>query len=148
MDLGSYVSLASFLIMAFTTYWFYRYMRMGAVLRDPQRFPSRSSVLTTVWVGFGAGWVGITFSILLLLAATWRMMFVLLANPQSGLLIAPNLGTNPGYSISAIDAIGLTLLVISLSAELVVLGLSLWLLFRMTWPSSIELGEAVTLSAA
>jgi len=148
LDLGSYVSFASFLIMAFTTYWFYRYMRIGAALRDPQRSPPRSNVLTTVWIGFGAGWIGMVFSVLLLLAATWRMMFVLLTNPQSGLLIAPNLGTNPGYSISAIDAIGLTLLVLSLTTELIALGLSLWLLFKMTWPSSIEIGEAATSPAA
>lgn len=145
-DLGSYVSLGSFLIMAFTTYWFYRYMKIGAVLRDPQRSLPRSSVLTTVWLGFGAGWLGIVFSVLLLLGATWRMMFVLLVNPQSGMLIAPNPGTNPGYSISASDTISLTLLVISLSAELIVLGLSLWLLFKMTWPSSVEIGDAVTRS--
>ena len=94
LDLGSYVSFASCLIMAFTTYWFYRYIKMGAMLQDPQRAISRSRVLTTVWIGFGAGWVGIVFSVLLLLAATWRMMFVLLTNPQSGLLIAPNIGTN------------------------------------------------------
>jgi len=148
IDLGSYASFASFIILAFTTYWFYRYMRMGSVLQDPQRSPSHASVLTTLWIGFGAGAVGIIFSVLLLLAATWRMMFVLLSNPQSGLLIAPNLGTNPGYSISAIDAVSLTLLVISLSAELVVLGLSLWLLFKMTWPSSIEVEEDIARPAS
>jgi hypothetical protein len=147
-DLGSYVSFASLLIMGFTTFWFYRYMRTGAALQNPQHAPSRSSVVTTVWIGFCAGWLGIVFSVLLLLAATWRMMFVLLTNPQSGLLIAPNLGTNPGYSISAIDAISLTLLVLSLTAELVALGLSLWLLIKLTWPASAEMAEDATFSPA
>ncbi len=147
VDFGSYISLGSFLIMGFTTYWFYRYMQVGRQLRDPERFPSRSSVITTLWVGFGAGWLGIIFSMLLLLAAAWRMMFVLILNPQSGLIIAPNPASNPGYSVSAIDAISLTWLVISLAAELMVLGLTLWLLFRMTWPPSAEIEEPAALAA-
>lgn len=147
LDFSSYISLGSFLIMAFTTYWFYRYIRVGKKLRDPERFPPRSSVITTLWVGFGAGWLGIIFSMLLLLAAAWRMMFVLIFNPQSGLIIAPNPAVNPGYSLSAIDAISLTWLVISLAAELMVLGLTLWLLFKVTWPSSAEIEEPAALAA-
>jgi hypothetical protein len=147
IDFSSYISLGSFLIMAFTTYWFYRYTRVGKQLHQPERFPSRSSVITTTWVGFWAGWLGIIFSMLLLLAAAWRMMFVLILNPQSGLIVAPNPATNPGYSLSAIDAISLTWLVVSLAAELMVLGLTLWLLFKLTWPSSAEINEPAALAA-
>jgi hypothetical protein len=147
VDFGSYISLGSFLIMGFTAYWFYRYMQVGRKLRDPEHFPPRSSVITTLWVGFGAGWLGIVFSMLLLLAAAWRMMFVLILNPQSGLIIAPNPSSNPGYSVSAIDAISLTWLVISLAAELMVLGLTLWLLFKVTWPASPEIGEPAAVPA-
>jgi len=57
-------------------------------------------------------------------------------------LIAPTAGSNPTYSLSAIDAVSLTFLIISLGAEMVVLGLTLWLLFRMTWPlASTAKGE-------
>jgi Protein of unknown function (DUF3611) len=135
IDFGSYVSFASVLVMMFTTYWFFRYIKLGRRMKDPARHPPRSAVLTTLWVGLWAGCLGIAFSMLLLLAAAWRILFVLLTNPQSGMLIAPTAGTNPTYSLSAIDAVGLTLLIISLGAELMVLGLTLWLLFRMTWPT-------------
>jgi uncharacterized protein DUF3611 len=134
IDFGSYVSFASVLVMMFTTYWFFRYIKLGQRMKDPARCPPRSTVLTTLWVGLWAGCVGIAFSMLLLLAAAWRILFVLLTNPQSGMLIAPTAGTNPTYSLSAIDAVSLTLLIISLGAELLVLGLTLWLLFRTTWP--------------
>jgi len=136
IDISNYVSFASSLVMIFTTYWFYHYIRFGERIRSPEGYPPQSAVVSTLWVGFWAGWLGIILSMLLLLAAAWRMLFVLLANPQSGMLLAPTLGTNPGYSISAIDAISLTSLVVSLGAELVVLGLTLWLLFKMTWPSA------------
>jgi hypothetical protein len=76
--------------------------------------------------------LGIVLSILLLLVAAWRILFVLLTNPQSGMLIAPTAGTNPTYSLSAIDALSLTLLIIGIAVELMVLGLTLWLLFQTT----------------
>jgi hypothetical protein len=138
VSLGNYISFLSTLVMMFTTYWFYRYIRLGERTRDPARTPPRSVAVSTLWVGFWAGWLGIVLSMLLLFAAAWRMMFVLLSNPQSGMILAPTLGTNPTYSISAIDAVTLSSLVVSLGAELLVLGLTLWLLFRVTWPSRAE----------
>lgn len=138
------ISLASSLVMIFTTYWFYRYMRLGERIRGPAQFPPRSTAISTLWVGFWAGCLGIALSLLLLLAAAWRILYVLLANPQTGMLVAPNLGgTNPTYSISAIDAVSLISNVINLGAELLVLGLTLWLLFRVTWPSEKKVTEAM-----
>jgi Protein of unknown function (DUF3611) len=138
------ISLASSLVMIFTTYWFYRYMRLGERIRDPAQFPPRSTAISTLWVGFWAGCLGIGLSLLLLLAASWRILYVLLANPQTGMLVAPNLGgSNPTYSISAIDAVSLISNVINLGAELLVLGLTLWLLFRVTWPSEKKVTEAM-----
>jgi DNA invertase Pin-like site-specific DNA recombinase len=134
VNLGNYVSLGSLLVMIFTTYWFFRYVRLGERLKDPAEPPPRSSVVSTLWIGLWAGCLGIVFSILLLLAAAWRILFVLLTNPQSGMLIAPA-GTNPAYSLSAIDAVSLTLLIIGLAIELMVLGLTLWLLYRTTLPT-------------
>jgi hypothetical protein len=134
INLGNYVSFGSLLVMIFTTYWFFRYVRLGERLKDPAESPSRSTVVTTLWIGLWAGCLGIGFSILLLLAAAWRILFVLLTNPQSGMLIAPTGGTNPAYSLSAIDAVSLTLLIIGLAVELMVLGLTLWLLFQTTLP--------------
>ena len=55
--------------------------------------------------------------------------------PPIGHAARPDGGTNPAYSLSAIDAVSLTLLILSLGAELMVLGLTLWLLFQVTWPT-------------
>jgi hypothetical protein len=137
------ISIASTLVMLFTTYWFYRYMRLGQRIRDPGEPAPRSAALSTLWVGLWAGALGILLSLLLLLAATWRMLYVLLTNPQTGMLIAPNLGgTNPSYTLSAVDAVSLMTNIVNLGAELVVLGLTLWLLYRLTWPSGAKAREA------
>ena len=89
-------------------------------------------MVRTVWIGIWAGCVGLFFSMLLLAHAVGRILLILLANPQTGIQLAPALGDNPAISLSAVDAVSLTSLVIILAAELVVLGFSLWLLFRTT----------------
>jgi len=129
------ISFGSSLVMIFTTYWFYRYIRMGERIKNPMQSPSRAVAVRTLWIGFWAGCLGIVFSLLLLFAAAWRLMFVLLTNPQTGMLVAPTLGTNPTYTISAIDVVSLTSNIANLAAEFVVIGLTLWLLFDLTWPS-------------
>jgi hypothetical protein len=120
--------------MVFTTLWFYRYTRIGKKIVDPASRPSQSSVVRTLWIGLWAGCVGIFFSLLLMLNAVWRLLFVLMVNPQTGIQIAKPLGGDPTRSLSAIDAASLTSLLLLLTAELVVLTFSLWLLFRTTRP--------------
>ena len=75
---------------------------------------------------------------LLLFGAVGRLLFILLANPQTGIQIAPGPGGDPVRSLSAIDAVSLKSLLIVLSAELIVLGFTLWLLFRTTRPLARE----------
>jgi len=141
IDLGNYLSYGSLLVMVFTTFWFYRYTRLGKRIADPELRPPQSSVLRALWIGLWAGCLGIFFSMLLLLSAVGRMLFVLMANPQTGMQIAQSLGTDPTKSLSAMDAVSLTSLLFLLTAELLVLTFSLWLLFRTSRPSA-EIAEA------
>ena len=143
IDLSNYLSFGSLLVMVFTTFWFYRYTRLGKRIADPELRPPQSSALRTLWIGLWAGCLGIFFSMLLLLSAVGRMLFVLMANPQTGMQIAQGLGTDPTKSLSAMDAVSLTSLLFLLTAELLVLTFSLWLLFRTTRPST-KMTEATT----
>jgi len=136
IDLGNYLSYGSLIVMVFTTFWFYRYTRVGRRIADPETRPSQASVLKTLWIGLWAGSLGVFFSMLLMFSAVGRLLFVLMANPQTGLQIAPAPGGDPILSLSANDAVSLTSLLIILSAELIVLGLTLWLLFRASGPLS------------
>ena len=143
IDLSNYLSFGSLLVMVFTTFWFYRYTRLGKRIADPELRPPQSSALRTLWIGLWAGCLGIFFSMLLLLSAVGRMLFVLMANPQTGMQIAQGLGTDPTKSLSAMDAVSLTSLLFLLTAELLVLTFSLWLLFRTTRPSA-AIADATT----
>lgn len=142
IDLGNYLSWGSLIVTIFTAVWFFRYPRLGRRIAAGDASLSGPGVLKTVWVGIWASGVGVVFSMLLLFAASSRILFVMLANPQTGLMISPNIGSNPNQSISALDGISLLTLLILLTAELVVLGLSLWLLYRTATPLSGKTAKA------
>ncbi|WP_200373735.1 DUF3611 family protein [Thiocystis violacea] len=44
IDLSNYLSYGSLLVMVFTTFWFFRYTRIGKEIADPMRRPARASV--------------------------------------------------------------------------------------------------------
>ena len=135
IDLSNYLSYGSLVVMLFTIFWFWRYTRMAGRIVDPELRPSPSSVTRTVWIGLGASCAGILFSMILLVSAVLRMLFILLAMPQTGIPISAT-GADPARTLSAFDAVSLTSLVFVLTAELIVLAFSLWLLFRVTRPAN------------
>lgn len=136
IDLSNYLSYGSLLVTIFTAFWFYRYPRLGRRIADGDTQLQGAGVLKTVWVGIWASGIGIAFSMLLLYGSVGRILFVMLANPQTGLMVSPQIGGNPSQSISALDGISLFTLLILLTAELVVLGLSMWLLYRTATPET------------
>ena len=140
IDLSNYLSYGSLLVMLFTIFWFYRYTRLAKRIPDPELCPPQSSVMRTLWIGLGASCVGILFSMILMINAVLRILFVLLATPQTGVPFATP-GGDPTKTLSAIDAVSLTSFLFTLTAELIVLAFSLWLLFRVTRPST-EITEA------
>jgi hypothetical protein len=142
IDLSNFLSWGSLLVAVFTAVWFFRYPGLGRRIAEGDTHLSGAGVLKTVWIGVWASGIGIVFSMLLLFAESSRILFVMLANPQTGLMISPNIGANPNQSISALDGISLITLLILLTAELVVLGLSLWLMYRTATPLSGKAAKA------
>ncbi len=130
------MSYGGLLVMLFTTLWFYRYTRLAKRIADPELCPSRASVTRTLWIGLWASCLGIVFSMLLMMNAVWRMLIVLLATPQTGVAITSPLGGDPATTLSALDALSMTVLLVILAAELILLTFTLWLLFRVTRPSA------------
>ncbi len=119
------------MVLLFTTFWFYRYMVLAKKIADPERRPPREAVTNIVWIGIWAGSIGIFFSMILLLSAVGRLLFNLLTVPP-GVMIAPTGGGASVEFVTAADAVTLMSVVIVLAAELIVLGMSIWLLFRAT----------------
>ena len=141
IDLTNYLSYGSLLVLCFTTYWFFRYTRLAKQIPDPALRPAQASVEKTLWIGLWAGCLGVVFSLLLMGNAVMRLLFVFLIQPQTGIQLAPAPGSSPtSMMLSAIDAVTLMSLMIAMTAELVVLGFTLWLLFRVSRRSTETTG--------
>jgi hypothetical protein len=125
-----YLTLSSLLILVFTTFWFYRYTRLGERIADPQSRPSAASVTRSVRTGLVASSLGILFSMLVMIIETGHLLFYYLSAPQGGFPVFQTPGAGPSSWVSAFDMVSLMALTLSSFAELIALILSLWLLFR------------------
>jgi len=130
-----YLTIANILLLVFTTFWSYRYTRLGRRLMDPERRPPESSVIRTVWIGVVASATGMVFCMIVMLIEAANLLFFFLRAPQGGIPVVQTSGTEATYWVSSVDMVSLVALILTLFAELIVLILSLWLLFRATPPS-------------
>lgn len=127
-----YLAVCGLLILAFTTFWSFYYTRLSNRIRDPERRPTRDSIVKILWVGLWAGTAGIVVSLVALIVEVVRLLILLLKAPQGGI---PVFRTEPDSRtgwISAIDAVSLLADVCTLAGEFLLLGLTLWLLFKIT----------------
>lgn len=137
MGFSEYLALIAFVILLFTIFWFYRYTRLARKMADPQRRPSKSSVIRTLWIGVWFSCLGIMISMFAMLSEVGRLLLVLLRAPQGGI---PVIQTNfePSTWISAVDMVGLLADLSVLAGELIVLTFSLWLLLRVSAASNYD----------
>ncbi|MGH7785303.1 MAG: DUF3611 family protein [Candidatus Binatia bacterium] len=127
-----HLALVGLAILVFTTFWSYRYTRLAARMADPARRPPRRAVVRTLWVGLCASGLGMAVSLLLLIVEVARLMILVLMTPQAGVPVIQTQTDSHAAWVSAIDVVSLLADVSTLAGELVILGLTLWLLFRVS----------------
>jgi hypothetical protein len=132
LDFTEYLAIFSLMILAFTTFWSYRYTRLAKWMDDPHRRPPRDSIVNTLWVGLWASGLGIAVSMLSLFIEVIRLLVLFLQAPQGGVPVFQTQPDNRTAWVSAIDAVSLLAELCTLAGELVVLGFTLWLLFKIT----------------
>jgi Protein of unknown function (DUF3611) len=126
----AYLTIVDLLILAFTTFWSYRYTRLAKKMRDPARRPTESSITGTVWTGVVASTLGMLFSMIVMLIEAANMLFYFLKAPQAGMPVIQTSGTEAVHWVSSVDMLSLMALIFMLLAEQIVMMFSLWLLFR------------------
>jgi len=131
VDVREYVAFGSLLVLIFTTWWCYRYTRIAERMRISGSRPSSASVLRTLWIGVVASTLGAFLSLLLLLTAVGRLLFVFMLTPQGGIPVFQTGAEDRARWVSAIDMADLMTMVFTITAEWIVLTFSLWLLFQM-----------------
>jgi hypothetical protein len=127
-----YLTIASMLFLLFTIFWFWRYIGLGRALADPLTRPSPSAVLGRVWTGLLVSSFGVLVSLVIILIEVAHLLFYFLSAPQGGVPVIQTTGGGPASWVSAVDMLSLMALSLTLAAELVVMVLGLWLLFRTT----------------
>ena len=133
--LVEYLAIASLLVLAFTTIWFYRYTRLATRIADPARRPPEASVQRMAWIGIVASTVGIALSLLIMLFEAVQLLVYFLRTPQAGVPVVQTTAGSASW-VSAADIVSLLALIVTVSVEIAVLALSLWLLFRSLVPSA------------
>ena len=139
--LVEYLTIASLLLLAFTTFWFYRYTRLAKEIADPERRPQSSVVRRAAWTGVAASTLGVVLSILVMLFEVTQLLFYFLRVPQVGIPTVQTTGSGSASWLSAADIVSLLILILTLFVEVTVLTFSLWLLFR-TMTASMEYHHA------
>ncbi|MDQ2633785.1 MAG: DUF3611 family protein [Pseudomonadota bacterium] len=130
-----YLTIASLLVLLFTTVWFYRYARLAGTIADPVERPSLASLNRTVWTGVAATALGLVLSMLIMVSEAIQLFIYFLRAPQAGV---PVVQTSAGAAswVSAGDILSLAAVIAIAFVEVVVLVLGLWLLFRTTSASA------------
>lgn len=127
--LANILSSIVLVIPVFTTFWCRRYASIGRAWSEDQSVPTPSGLARTIWIGVWAGAIGSLASLLSLFGAASALLVTMLANPQIGLQISPATGSTATYTVSAIDAVSIMSLLLTLTAELIVVAISLRLVF-------------------
>jgi len=126
---GNLLALLGLALPLFTTWWCWRYGQFGRRLAQKAGSVPSGAAARMAWIGTWAGTAGMVVSLLSLFGAASALLVVMLANPQVGIQVSAAVAGASSYNISAVDAVSIMSLLIALTAELLVVALSLRLVF-------------------
>ncbi|WP_028744985.1 DUF3611 family protein [Rhizobium mesoamericanum] len=133
--LVKYLTVASLLVITFTTIWFYRYTMLAGHIADPDRRPPASTIRRIAGTGVAASMVGLIFSMLIMVFEVTQLFLHFLRAPKAGVPVIQTTG-GPASWVSAGDILNLAVIILLTFVEVVVLVFSLWLLFRASTASA------------
>jgi hypothetical protein len=126
------LAIAGLLILLFTTFWSYRYASLGRRMLEPARRPPYKKVTRVLWVGLWAGVLGIVASMLLLIVGAARLLYLFMKAPQGGVPVIRTTADDRNYWVSSMDIVSLLAEICMLAGELLIVGFTLWLLYRLS----------------
>lgn len=129
---GNVLAFLGLALPLFTTWWCWRYAQFGHRLGESHDFALLGSAARRAWIGVWAGISGVVVALMSLFGAASALLIVMLANPQVGIQVSPATGAASAYTVSAVDALSIMSLLLTLTAELVVVALSLRLVFLVS----------------
>jgi hypothetical protein len=124
-------TLIGFVILLATTFWCWRYRKLGRALVDGTATVTPKRLLRNIWTGLALSCAGIVLSMTVLFAEMTYLLIRFLEAPQGGVPVIQTVDGGGTSWISAVDILGLMTVVLTLAAEIVVLVVGLWLLSRV-----------------
>jgi hypothetical protein len=119
------------LILLFTTVLFFYYTRVGRRLADGTSRWTRPRLKGLVRVGLAASGISVLFSSIIMIGEITHMLLTFLEFPQGGVPVIQTTVQDSTW-ISALDVLSLLALALSVAAEILILGLGLWLMYWLS----------------
>ncbi len=131
IPLVSLLAVCVLVILLFTTALFFYYTRVGRRLRAGTSRWTRPRLKGLVRFGLAASGISVLFSAVIMLGEITHMLLTFLEFPQGGVPVIQTTMQDSTW-ISALDVLSLLALALSVIAEILVLGLGLWLMYWLT----------------
>jgi hypothetical protein len=138
--LVSILAMCVLLILLFTTVLFFYYTRVGRRLEEGTSRWTRPRLKGLVRMGLAASGISVLFSSVVMIGEITHMLLTFLEFPQGGVPVIQTTVADSTW-ISALDVLSLLALSLSISAEIVILGLGLWLMYWLTRPAPVVAPE-------
>lgn len=127
--LAGAVTLVGFVVLLATTFWSWRYRKLGRALTEGTATTTPKRLLRNAWIGVTLSCLGIVLSMTVLFAEMTYLLIRFLEAPQGGVPVIQTVEGGTSW-ISAVDILGMMTVVLTLGAEIIVLVAGLWLLSR------------------
>jgi hypothetical protein len=131
LPLVSLLAACVVLILLVTTVLFFYYTRVGRRLQSGTSRWTRPRLKGLVRFGLAASGISVLFSAIIMLGEVTHMLVTFLEFPQGGVPVIQTTVQDSTW-ISALDVLSLLALALSIIAEILVLGLGLWLMYWLT----------------
>lgn len=122
-------------ILIFTTILFFYYARVGRRLEQGTSRWTRPRLKGLVRFGLAASGISVFFSAVVMLGEITHMLLTFLEFPQGGVPVIQTTMQDSTW-ISALDVLSLLALALSVIAEILILGLGLWLMYWLMRPAA------------
>jgi len=131
VTLVSLLAMAVLVILLITTILFFYYIRVGKRLATGASKWKRPGLRRLVGFGLLLGGLSVFASSVVMIAEVASMLFTFLEFPQGGVPVIQTTTADATW-ISALDVLSLLALSLSITAEIIVIGLGFWLLSGLT----------------
>lgn len=131
LDFRDYMALLGLLILGFSAFWSLRYAYLAKRIADPKSRPAVSSLRQVLWIGVGVSVVGILRFLAVMFVDVLRFIFLAGTTPADVDSAARPQVDTLVVGLSEMNVVSLLAELCTLIGELMLLGFSLWLLFRV-----------------